>query len=531
MCPKSINIQHLLRPCFLTGAFLLAASQVFALDEATADSARVINNAKAPPIKTVTNFTQALRCMDELFLAFDKRGIVITSGGIPDETGKVRTGTKEMLITAIAKMNLKSNAFDFIDLHSTQDDLGALFQLKGGTPTKIPDYYIRGSITQMDDNAVKKNKGWGISLPFLDFGSSRDKSFDLVSMDLSIGEAASRRILPETSTSNTMVIMKGGSSMEGGGRLGNVGLSFNLDLSQTEGLGAATRTLLELGVIEVLGKFTRVPYWKCLDVESTHPLMMDQAREWFEIAKESDRILFVQRKLAGMNRFTGELDGLHSDALKSAIAEYQAAVGLIADGRINFDLYYSLLDNVQNRLADLPSIPIKREAPPMPPMPPIPVHAPPPTTTAAPLETPKTKTGHAFQLNLTSERGPKPSYRIGEYLNISMGATGIGTAYCYYEDTQGGVARIFPNQFYPNSMVSPAQTIRLPSGGFKIKFDRPGRELVACIAADRELITPRNLVGTRDLTPLPVKSVQDVLGQFKQQNPAAITSMVEITVQ
>ena len=95
MCPKSINIKHLLRPCFLAGAFLLAGSQVFALDEATADSARVINNAKAPPIKTVTNFTQALRCMDELFLAFDKRGIVITSGGIPDETGKVRTGTKE----------------------------------------------------------------------------------------------------------------------------------------------------------------------------------------------------------------------------------------------------------------------------------------------------------------------------------------------------------------------------------------------------------------------------------------------------
>lgn len=529
MCPKSINIQHLLQPCFLTVSSLLAGGQVFALDEATADSARVINSAKAPPIKTVTNFTQALRCMDELFLAFDKRGIVITSGGIPDETGKVRTGTKEMLITAIAKMNLKSNAFDFIDLHSTQDDLGALFQLKGGTPTKIPDYYIRGSITQMDDNAVKKTKGWGISLPFLDFGSSKDKSFDLVSMDLSIGEAASRRILPETSTSNTMVIMKGGSSMEGGGRLGNVGLSFNLDLSQTEGLGAATRTLLELGVIEVLGKFTRVPYWKCLDVESTHPLMMNQAREWFEIAKEPDRILFVQRKLAGMNRFTGELDGLHSDALKNAIAEYQAAVGLIADGRINFDLYYSLLDNVQNRLADLPTIPVKRETPPIPPVPSIPVQAPRPV--AESIETPGTRTSTAFQLNLSSERGTKPSYRIGEYLNIFMGATGIGTAYCYYEDTQGGVARIFPNQFYPNSMVSPAQTIRLPSGGFKIRFDRPGRELVACIAADRELITPKNLVGTRDLTPLPVKSVQDVLGQFKQQNPAAITSMVEITVQ
>ncbi|HZX29734.1 MAG TPA: hypothetical protein VFF03_00140, partial [Rhodocyclaceae bacterium] len=81
---------------------------------------------KTPAIKTVTSFTQALRCMDELFLAYGKNGIVITSTGIPDETGKVRTGTKEMLISAVAKMTVKSNAFEFIDFHGAADDLGGL---------------------------------------------------------------------------------------------------------------------------------------------------------------------------------------------------------------------------------------------------------------------------------------------------------------------------------------------------------------------------------------------------------------------
>ncbi len=59
---------------------------------------------KTPAIKTITNFTQSLRCMDELFYAYGKQGIAITSAGIPDETGKVKTGTKEMLITAVSKM-------------------------------------------------------------------------------------------------------------------------------------------------------------------------------------------------------------------------------------------------------------------------------------------------------------------------------------------------------------------------------------------------------------------------------------------
>ncbi len=132
---------------------------------------------KTPAIKTITNFTQSLRCMDELFYAYGKQGIAITSAGIPDETGKVKTGTKEMLITAVSKMTVKSNAFDFIDFHSAADDLSALFAARGEQNRTMPDYYIRGSITQMDDNTVRKNKGIGFSLPFLDLGASKDDGY------------------------------------------------------------------------------------------------------------------------------------------------------------------------------------------------------------------------------------------------------------------------------------------------------------------------------------------------------------------
>jgi len=151
---------------------------------------------KTPAIKTITNFTQSLRCMDELFYAYGKQGIAITSAGIPDETGKVKTGTKEMLITAVSKMTVKSNAFDFIDFHSAADDLAALFAARGEESRTMPDYYIRGSITQMDDSTVRKNKGAGFSLPFLDIGASKDDSYDLISMDISIGNAATRKIRP-----------------------------------------------------------------------------------------------------------------------------------------------------------------------------------------------------------------------------------------------------------------------------------------------------------------------------------------------
>lgn len=513
-------MRHFKPSYVLLSATLLLASGV-ALGEEDGAMAANANRPKTPAIKTITNFSQALRCMDELFLGYGKQGIIITSAGMPDETGKVNTGTKEMLINAIAKMTLRSNAFEFIDFHSKNDDLAALFASTGDADRKKPDYYIRGSITQMDDNALRTNKGAGLSLPFLDFGVSKDDSFDLVSMDMSVGESASRKILANTSTSNTMIIKKSGRSGEAGGKLFKIGLSFNLDVSRSEGMGATTRALIELGLIETLGKFTQVPYWKCLDTDLTNPLIREQALETYETLKDKDRVLFVQRKLGGsMNRYKGPIDGVMNDALKSAIAEYQAQVGLVADGTVNFDLYASLLDDTQNMLAALPAIP-----------PASPAYQPPPVTASTPVyAAAAASSATPFMINLQTSRGSKPSFRVGEVLNLNLSLNGNGTAYCYYEDVNKTSVRLFPNRFHADSSLKGGAAMQLPNSGFKIAFDQPGRERVACIGADRELLVPSSLSGAKDLTPLNAKSIDDIIGQFKQNNPMAVSSMVEITV-
>lgn len=500
--------------------------------ESRASKARVSAGPKTPAVKTITSFSSALRCMDELFLANGKQGIVITSAGIPDATGKARTGDKEMMISAISKMTLKSNAFEFIDLTaglSGEGDLSKLFELKGGNATKIPDYYIRGAVTQLDDNAVRESKGFGVALPFLDLGYSNDQSFDLISMDISIGDASTRRILPETTTSNTMIISKGGRSGEAGGKIEKMGLSFNKDLSRTEGVGATYRTLIELGLIEALGKFTRVPYWKCLDIESTNPVLMDQVREWYDVASNRDRILFVQQKLAGMRRYKGELDGVMNDELKNAIAEYQSVSNLIADGRINFDLYFSLKDDVQTELAVVPVKQIKSGTSSAP----VAIMAVPQSVAETPVTTTPAATVPApvpFQINMTSDKGSSPSYKVGDLLNMKLTLNRLGTVYCFYEDVSKNTARIFPNRFYRDSMVAANLQIPLPTGGFKIKFDKPGRERVACVASDRELLVPSALRDAKDLSPLPTSSLEQIVAQFKDINPVMSSNIVDISV-
>lgn len=486
--------------------------------------------SSTPAVKNITNFTPALRCMDELFVGFHKRGIVLTSGGLPDETAKVRTGTKEMMISAISKMSIRSNAFSFIDFHrgamGTQDDLGHLFEMKGMEKTQMPDYYVRGSITQMDDSAIRKSKGIGFALPFLDFSYSDDVSYDLLSIDISVVEAATRRIIPETSVANTMVIVKGGKSADGGGKIGKAGLQLSVDFSKTEGLGAATRALIELSLVEALGKFTQVPYWKCLDIESANSTMRETALEWFETANDTNRILFIQRKLKGMNRYNGPLDGQFNNDLKEAISEYQVRVGLIANGALDFGLYYSLLDDTQNALAAMPtsaqiSLPSGigtaiKSAP----------------TVESVMQKQAITDGRDNELGISlhSDRGSQPAYKVGETLKVHLFPTKSVVSYCYYEDATTNIVRIFPNKFTPNSILNGNQKFPLAQNGFKIQFDRPGVERIACVSSDKIMRVPETLAGFQDFQKIPNFSIERILLEYAKSNPEVKQTSMRIMV-
>jgi len=499
-----------LKTTFAAVAVLLAGCVT---DAPRPETATIVAAVKTPAAKTVTNFTPALRCMDDMLLAYGKKDIVITTAGLPDSTGKVQTGTKDMLHTAASKMSIKSKALTFIDYDTTSNDLLAVFQdvqAAGAFQHKLPNYYIRGAITQLDENTIDSQVGGGISLPFLDLGLSKDQVSSVVSIDMNVGETTSRMILPGINASNSLVITRAGNSKEAGGKIGKAGLSFNMSLNKSEGLSSGVRALVELGMIELVGKLTGTPYWKCLQIEKTNPAMLEQAREWYDGMPRSDLVKLVQRKLAGMNRFNGAIDGHDSAALATAIGGYQAGADLIADGRINFDLYYALLDADQP-IADDPA-PAKT----------APVAAPKPQASGVPMA-----------LKLSSDHGVAPVYKVKDTLRAWVQLTQDGLLYCYYKDASGAIARIYPNRFSPDPFVRANQTIGLPpeNSPFQIVFDKAQvKEQVVCYASHHDMVLPANLKGA-DLSPLKVGSIDEVGVAFRKSNPSVAEAKLDISVQ
>jgi hypothetical protein len=80
-------------------------------------------------------------------------------------------------------------------------------------------------------------------------------------------------------------------------------------------------------------------------------------------------------------------------------------------------------------------------------------------------------------------------------------------------------------------MLQNGVPLALTGAGFKIRFDRSGKERIACIASDQEIHIPNVLNGVRDLTPVAGVGLDSIVAQFRQANPNAAVKLLEITVQ
>jgi Domain of unknown function (DUF4384) len=136
-----------------------------------------------------------------------------------------------------------------------------------------------------------------------------------------------------------------------------------------------------------------------------------------------------------------------------------------------------------------------------------------PAAVAAPPSPPR--------LVLDSPRGPRPTYVTGETLVLAVQPRDDAFVYCFYQDSAGAVARIFPNRFQSGPFVAGNQRLEIPSAGeesFVIRFDPPGgKETISCIAADSDVWQklPESLKAA-DLAPLAVSDLDEVAARFRE---------------
>jgi hypothetical protein len=462
---------------------------------------------QTPPVRNITSFTPALRCMDKLLATYGLGdqgigGALLTGEGVLDKTGKNIGGDNlDVLMVTISKMATHSGAYKFVRYNPRKLSLEELERLRlfhGGDMSKItwPRYDLSGSITQLDENVDARSLSVSVALFGGDIGASKDIRATVVSVDMNLSDAITGQVLNGMHASNTMAIKRQGKALDGGGAIQKVGLYFTVSLDQNEGIYAALRALIELSTIEVLGKLARIPYWQCLQIDATNPEVFAMTRDWFAELAPEQRVRFTQRVLKQQGYYDGSLSGAMDQATQAAVARYQAAADLIPSGRIDLDLYRRLLSTeaAPRQPATLPR--------------PEPV-----APTAAPLA-----------LTLTTPRGTTPIYAARESLTLTAQVSQEATLLCFYRDAQQRISRLYPNRFQPQARVVANQEVAVPgTAPFALRLETPGStEEVRCLATTDD-ITPRLPAQlTSDLTPLSVARLEELEELLRPLAPAGL---------
>ncbi|GAA0724819.1 DUF4384 domain-containing protein [Dokdonella soli] len=452
------------------------------------ESSTIESRPISEPVRAISSFSDGLSCMDEMLKQNHVPTTLITSKLIGDPSGKASVATKEIIITALSQMSRTSNAFRVVDFEidplrqDTVQTLTSLMLPSGQMAIPKPAIYVSGAISYVDQNVLIHNAGIGASAKNWEFGYSDDLITTVLGLELHLGDFGTRTLLTGVDSANELVAGNKGTGLDAGARIKKAGVQFTLGSTLSQGVGPAIRTLVDLGMIELAGKWARVPYWQCLALDQTHPEFQRQLRAWYDDMDETERVRVFETGLRSLGYYKGEVDGRPSPALHDALSLYQADHLATASGNLNFETYERLMKNYVASDGNNHFLRIGWGGP----------------ATAGALTT-QPRNGQAefataqakpIRVDITLGRR-EPKFTLGEALLLNVSTDQSAFLYCYYRDAKGALSQIYPNPFQHAAIVQAHRSVLIPDisnpQSFTIEMTAAGKESASCFAASNDI--------------------------------------------
>ena len=469
--------------------------------------------AQANPVdsaqRTITNFTPALRCMDEWMFTAGTRDVTLMMEEMRDATQKVPISARDMMTSAISEMTRRSRAVRLSVFGSDQGNLMQVLQVAQKTqPFQVlPEYNIRGTVSQFDEDVQKRSTSLGVVAERLGFRLGNESRFSVLGFDAAMVRTDSLTLVPGVSSKNTTVVAKRNTSAgDGQGRLLGVGAVFAFEAGRAEGNAQAARNMIELAAVELVGKLIRAPYWQCLGLPDSHPEVQRELDDWFQSMDEGERIAFVKARLRERRWLDGASDEAVTPEFSTALARTRQALGLAATGDVD-QAYFSRL--IQRPLPAGPLAKLRRNA------------------TGVAAATATTGTAGTAAAAPATKAAPQsagsgaPAARVfsqaldNGQADLRVIAAAPGHLFCFAQDpaTQA-LRRIYPNRFVRDSRVDAGAQLSVPGSA---KFTLDARQRFACVHTATDLyneLPPALRWG--DFDEVRLKSFDEIAQAFTQ---------------
>ena len=487
------------------------------------------------PTRSLSSFSESLMCMDRMLRESQLPTTLITSKSIPDFSSRVPAAAKDMIITALSQMSRLSHAFRYVDYEvdiarqDTVQNLTTILLNNNQMQLQRPALYVSGAIAYVDQNVINNRFDVGTSASRLDTGYSQSKNATVIGLELHLGDFRTRTLIPGLDSANEVIIGGSGQGLDLAGRIGDYGVKFNVGRDYSIGAGGALRTLIDLGMIEMVGKWARVPYWQCLTLEQTHPDFQRQMRDWFDEGSALVHNKLVQRSMVSQGYLANDGKPLdeRSPELVIALGKFQADTGLAVTGVVDFATYERALRNFVSLNANGQLLQVGWSAAGSI----ASVASGTSTSTDGSADATKAISGSPYlqaalgapplprrlELQLENPLVGRPAFEVGEQIFLSASLSRASYLYCFLHEAGGTVMRLLPNATNPSALISANSAIRIPdwmspTPGFIMDATSAGTEHVGCYATDSEAADklPAILGGTALLAIKGVSSLQSI---------------------
>ncbi len=320
------------------------------------------------PVITETNFDQPLADLGKMTQVYGKR-VFIQGKDIVDFTGLSQYSSGEIPhdITEMSKSAL--NAIGGNVVYIPYSPVFINNQMVTGYSNfqgkYIPDIVLSGGITEFDRGLETRgsNTDFGVTTkPFnvnqswvpgdtisVDYNQEDQNSVARITLDFNLLDFRTMSGVARMQTVNSINVYKAMADKELGFTI--FGPSFGLKgtVKKVQGRHAAIRLLVQTSILQIVGKYLYLPYWKLIPNMKPDQVVLDKIRQDFRNLSQNDKVGEMQTclYLKGYNvPVTGRLDNQTQAALASFKPGYKSAQGA-SDTELYVELWSSLGDNLE----------------------------------------------------------------------------------------------------------------------------------------------------------------------------------------
>jgi len=319
----------------LTSTLLFVCNSCATIDPNKVD----VQLTETLPAQKVTTYSQALRNLGLMSEIYDTGALKIQSNPVGDNTGTSGASGGEIPrdITEMIKSVLNSigGNVTFIPYDPAFIQNQMVTGYSNFDKKLIPDVVISGGITEFDRGLVTRGantdvgieaevKGLPSFLPSnklgIDYGEGSKTGLARITLDFNLLDFKTMAGIPRMNTVNSMEVTKALAEKEVGITLFGPTFGRKGSVKKVQGRHAAVRLLVEMSMIQMVGKHLVLPYWRLLgDDAQPDDVVVSALKKSYYRMNDATRIYMAQQWLY-LQGFevtpTGTLDQTTLAALK-----------------------------------------------------------------------------------------------------------------------------------------------------------------------------------------------------------------------